>query len=108
MAFAILGLALVAAVVLALREAKAWQWGLAALVIGLLALLRPEAGFAFTGNALLWIVALLLGAVLLLASIPMLRRAVLTGPAYGMVKAMLPRISRTEQEALDAGTVGSR
>ena len=106
MAFAILGLALVAAVVLALREAKAWQWGLAALVIGLLALLRPEAGFAFTGNALLWIVALLPGAVLLLASIPTLRRAVLTGPAYGMVKAMLPRISRTEQEALDAGTVG--
>ncbi len=28
------------------------------------------------------------------------------GPAYGLVKSILPRVSRTEQEALDAGTVG--
>ena len=32
--------------------------------------------------------------------------AVVTAPAYGLVKSILPRVSRTEQEALDAGTVG--
>src|SRR5690606_35889530 len=34
------------------------------------------------------------------------RKLVLTGPAYRIVKSILPRVSRTEQEALDAGTVG--
>lgn len=106
MALLIFGLAVIAAVVLALREAQAWQWGLVALVVGLLTLLRLETGFALAGNGLAWIGALLPAAVLLLVSIPPIRRFAVTGPAYGMVKSILPRISRTEQEALDAGTVG--
>ena len=32
--------------------------------------------------------------------------AAVIAPAYGFVKSILPRVSRTEQEALDAGTVG--
>ena len=41
-------------------------------------------------------------AVLLL---PPLRRAVLTGPIFALYKRMLPAMSQTEREALEAGTV---
>ena len=34
-----------------------------------------------------------------------LRRAVVTGPIFGIYKKVLPQISQTEQEALDAGSV---
>ncbi|HUV31961.1 MAG TPA: acyl-CoA dehydrogenase [Devosiaceae bacterium] len=53
-----------------------------------------------------WTAALLPGTLLGLASIPFVRRLVVTGPVYRAVKRILPRVSRTEQEALDAGTVG--
>jgi len=39
-------------------------------------------------------------------SVTAIRRVVVAAPAYGLVKSILPRVSRTEQEALDAGTVG--
>src|SRR5438477_2708728 len=35
-----------------------------------------------------------------------LRRAVVTGPIFGLYKRILPQISQTEQEALDAGSIG--
>ncbi len=34
-----------------------------------------------------------------------LRRAVVTGPVFGVYKRILPQISQTEQEALDAGSI---
>jgi acyl-CoA dehydrogenase len=34
-----------------------------------------------------------------------LRRAVVTGPIFGVYKRILPQVSQTEQEALDAGSV---
>ena len=34
-----------------------------------------------------------------------LRRAVVTGPIFGIYKKILPQISQTEQEALDAGSI---
>ncbi|MBI5900015.1 MAG: hypothetical protein HZB40_12385 [Rhodocyclales bacterium] len=37
--------------------------------------------------------------------LPPLRRAVLTGPIFAMYKRMLPAMSQTEREALEAGTV---
>ncbi|WP_127142548.1 acyl-CoA dehydrogenase [Pelagibacterium montanilacus] len=106
MVLALIFLTLVVFCVLAMRQAPLWQWAVAALVVGLLALVRSEDGLAFSGNAFVWIVALLPALVLALLSIPAVRRMALTGPAYRMVKSILPRISRTEQEALDAGTVG--
>jgi len=99
-------LALVAFCVLAMRQAPIWQWALAALAIGVLALVRPDFGLALSTNPVAWFFALLPAAILGLLSLKAIRQAALTGPAYRMVKSILPRISRTEQEALDAGTVG--
>lgn len=106
MVLALVVLSILAFCVLAIRQSPPWQWALAALVIGVLAMLRTEDGFAFSASIVGWVFALLPGVILGLLSLPAIRRLVLTGPAYKMVKAILPRISRTEQEALDAGTVG--
>ncbi|RDE08026.1 acyl-CoA dehydrogenase [Pelagibacterium lacus] len=106
MAWVLIVLAVIAFLVLAIRQSPLWQWALAALAIGLLAMLRPEDGLAFSGNVAGWIMALLPALVLALLAVPAIRRLAVTGPAYGMVQSILPRISRTEQEALDAGTVG--
>src|SRR5581483_10387900 len=39
-------------------------------------------------------------------SIPGLRRAALIAPVYRKIKGILPKVSATEQEALNAGTIG--
>lgn len=99
-----LALVLVSVVVvfaLALRQAPLWQWALAALVLGLA--FKINAGFGFDGGLVL---ALLPAIVLGLLAYKPVRKLVFTGPAYGFVKSILPRVSRTEQEALDAGTTG--
>ncbi|MFD2647408.1 acyl-CoA dehydrogenase [Devosia albogilva] len=91
--------------VLAMRESPLWQWGVAALVLGLLSRFDVDGGLAFHGGFGLFL-ALLPGIILLLLSVTAIRRAVLLPPIYGAVKSILPRVSKTEQEALDAGTVG--
>ncbi|WP_169195294.1 acyl-CoA dehydrogenase [Devosia sp. MC1541] len=91
---------------LAVRESALWQWGAAVVVIGL------ASGFHFTAEGANYALGfggwllLVFGALLLLLAIKPLRLAVLTTPVYGAVKSILPKVSRTEQEALDAGTVG--
>jgi acyl-CoA dehydrogenase len=106
MVLALIVLSIIAFFVMAIRQSPLWQWAIAAAVIGILAMLRPEDGLAFSASAGGWIVALLPAIVLGLLCLAPIRQLVLTGPAYGMVKSIQPRISRTEQEALDAGTVG--
>ena len=103
---ALIVLSVIAFFVLAIRQSPLWQWAIAAAVIGVLAMLRPEDGLAFSTSVAGWVAALLPAVVLGLLSLASIRQLVLTGPAYRMVKSILPRISRTEQEALDAGTVG--
>jgi acyl-CoA dehydrogenase len=49
-----------------------------------------------------WIVA----AILFAASFPDLKRKYITLPAYGALKGAMPKISQTEREALEAGTIG--
>jgi acyl-CoA dehydrogenase len=49
-----------------------------------------------------WLPAILLGVLSLRA----IRRALVTRPAFGIVKRILPPVSDTEREALEAGTVG--
>ncbi len=39
-------------------------------------------------------------------AMPALRRMLLVEPAFAMVKKILPKVSDTEQQALDAGTIG--
>ncbi len=49
-----------------------------------------------------WLPALLL----LLLAIPSTRKIIFTAPVFGAIQSILPKVSQTEQEALDAGTVG--
>jgi acyl-CoA dehydrogenase len=51
-----------------------------------------------------WILALV-AALVAVALLPPLRRIVLTGPIFAIYKRMLPAMSQTEREALEAGTV---
>ncbi len=95
--------ALVLVAALAIIEVPLMLWALAALVYVVVAQLLVLGGVAFSGLALLAYVPAVIMAVL---AIPAIRRAVLTAPIYGAVKKILPKVSSTEQEALDAGTVG--
>ena len=105
MALVVVILAFVVFCALAVRQAPLWQWAVAALVLGLLTRVDAESGFRFTADGFL-LLALFPGLVLALLCVPAVRIAVVTRPVYGAIKKMLPRVSRTEQEALDAGTVG--
>jgi acyl-CoA dehydrogenase len=92
---------------LAMRRAPLWQWALGALVLGALTRLGWEGPtFGIYADLGGWILALLPAVILGLLAVTPIRRLVLTAPVYAMVKSILPRVSRTEQEALDAGTVG--
>ena len=101
MIFLLIVISLVVFAVLALRESPLWQWGVAVLVIGLVGRLALGGGFD-PGLAL----AALPGLILLALSVTAIRLPGLTTPIFRAVKAILPKVSRTEQEALDAGTVG--
>jgi len=96
------------AVALAMSRASGWLWtagaGLSALLwqSGLL----DTGAFAWPAPGWLGLVAFLPAILLALMSMPALRRSVLTTPVYGLVKGILPKVSDTEQQALDAGTVG--
>lgn len=91
---------------LAMRRAPLAVWALLALIVGLLS--RVVTTPALATDLLSWwtLVALTPAIVFALLAVTPIRRAAVTGPAYGLVKSILPRVSRTEQEALDAGTVG--
>ena len=57
-----------------------------------------------------WLLSLVMLLITVSALVPLfyateLRKKFLTGPLYKMVKAAMPPISQTEQEAIDAGTV---
>ncbi|NND69771.1 MAG: acyl-CoA dehydrogenase [Halioglobus sp.] len=52
----------------------------------------------------MWLVTLPALAVLAVLNIPALRRTILSGPAYRLLRGSMPTISSTEREALDAGT----
>ena len=106
MTFALIAISLIVFAVLALRESPLWQWGVAVLAIGLLSGLDfPASGINSGLGAGSWVL-LAIGVVLLVLSVEAIRKPLLITPIYGAVKSILPRVSRTEQEALDAGTVG--
>ncbi len=54
--------------------------------------------------ALLTLLVVAAVAASLLLVVP-LRRAVLSRPLFGLYKRVLPQVSQTEQEALDAGSI---
>lgn len=60
---------------------------------------RPAFGIA---QLLAWLPALFLA----LLTVPAIRRSILISPVFRMVQRILPRVSDTETQALEAGTVG--
>jgi len=100
-------LGLVGFAALAMRRAPLWQWAIAVAVLGALTRVFVDAaGLWLATDAVGWSFALLPGLVLALLAVSPIRQLAVSGPVYGMVKKILPRVSRTEQEALDAGTIG--
>lgn len=77
------------------------SWLIVATVVMGAGLLTGITNWFLSLVTLLVIVPLLIG----LFYAPDLRRKYLTGPLYKMVKAAMPPISQTEQDAIDAGTV---
>ncbi len=96
MTFLIFIIAIVVFFILALRQSPLWHWAVAVLVVGILCI--------FNGAGWLW--ALLPAIVLGALSLKSIRMKILTSWVYGLTKKLLPKVSSTEQEALDAGTVG--
>jgi acyl-CoA dehydrogenase len=97
----------VGAFVLAMRRASLWVWAAAlaaALLVSQTGLLHGDVGPVRPGllGALGW----LLVAALFALCVPGLRRATLVQPIFKVIKGILPRVSATEQAALDAGTIG--
>src|SRR5690606_12298401 len=106
MTLLLVAISLVVFATLAMRESPLWQWGAAFAAIGVVSGLHfVEAGPAYGLGWFSWVL-IVLGVLLLVLSVKPMRMAVLTTPVYGAVKSILPKVSRTEQEALDAGTVG--
>jgi acyl-CoA dehydrogenase len=96
-----LGLFLAAVFALAMHRAPLWLWA-AATAIAALVWLSGAVGGSFAASLLLWIPAILMGVL----SVPSWRRSLLVEPAFKLIGKILPKISDTEQQALDAGTIG--
>ncbi|HEX2843165.1 acyl-CoA dehydrogenase [Hyphomicrobium sp.] len=108
MALFLLLIALVAvSLALGMWRASPWQWAVGLGVVTL----AWQCGF-FHGHAhwphigffgfLTWLALAALGSL----SIAEVRRRAVVQPAFRMVRGILPKVSDTEQQALDAGTVG--
>jgi len=82
-------------------RSRLWQWTLATIVTILVV------GFGLQAFTPMWVV---LGLFVVLIALPLnltpLRRALFAAPLLKLFERVLPRISETEQVALDAGTVG--
>ena len=93
--------------VLAMARSRLWIWALA-VAVATWAIKSGIADGSFEshefspGGLIGWLPAL----VLAVLSIGSIRRRVLVEPVFTAVKRILPRVSDTEQQALEAGTVG--
>jgi len=101
-------LLLVVGAFLALGMARApmWAWAVA---VGLLTLLGQSGaldGAEAAGHGILSWFAWLPFVALSLLSIPSLRRSLIVAPVFDKVRTILPKVSDTEAQALEAGTVG--
>ncbi len=92
--------ALVGVWALAYHNARAWVW---AAGLTVLVLMLPRFGLVSDGAAFLLLV--LVAAMVTALAVPSLRRRLITDRLLGQFRRVLPELSRTEQEALAAGTV---
>jgi len=79
-----------------------WSIGLLIGLVILMALFDFFAEYSLAAKAMVWIAAL---AILLPLNIKPVRRMLFSNHVYGVMKKLMPTISQTEQEALDAGDV---
>ncbi len=97
----ILVCALVVSLACAYFRTRLWQWTLATIVTLLVV------GLGLHAHTPMWV---LLGLFVVLVALPLnvtaLRRALLAAPLLKVFQRVLPKLSETEQVALDAGTVG--
>jgi acyl-CoA dehydrogenase len=70
--------------------------------VGYLSALTIWSGAGAGTLTFVWTAALVVGAILF---VPGLRRGLISDPLLGWFRKVLPQVSQTEQEALDAGTV---
>ncbi len=102
-----LSLCIAAVFVLAMNRSRLWVWALAAFV-ATWAVWQGyadgsyEAADVTLSNLLMWLPAALLGVF----SIGPIRTALIVRPVFNVVRRILPRVSDTETQALEAGTVG--
>ncbi len=92
---------------LAMRQAPLWLWATVAAIAILVGQLGiPWGDFSFSGFGVLSLVPWLLVALLGALSVPNLRRKAIVAPAFKMVRGIVPAVSETESQALQAGTIG--
>jgi acyl-CoA dehydrogenase len=91
---------LAAVLVLAFFRASIWSWLLALMLIVPLIAIQSK-----ISQGALQAVIVLLGLVVAVLGIPQLRCALVSRFVLDMFRKILPNVSQTEQEALDAGTV---
>jgi acyl-CoA dehydrogenase len=93
-------------VALGMYKAPLWAWALGAVAAAIVwqsgvsgTVSDPSPGLI---GYLFWLIAIVFG----LLAVPAIRRAVLIAPVFKLIKGMMPKISDTERQALEAGTVG--
>jgi acyl-CoA dehydrogenase len=96
-----------AAFTIAIRREPLWTWAVWLASVTLAAELglfngTLHAPSLSTGALLGWVPAIILGVL----SWRPARRVAVTRPAFGLVQRILPPVSKTEQEAIEAGTIG--
>jgi acyl-CoA dehydrogenase len=94
---------------LAMWRAPLWGWALALAAVILVAqsrMMSADPASVDVGLGLWGLLGWVLVAILLVLCVGALRRAILTRPVFRRIKGILPKVSTTEQEALDAGTTG--
>lgn len=100
-----LALSVAGAFILAMKRAPLWLWAVAAAAATYLGMQSPLTA----DPAALSVLPLLTGLVAVVCgalSIAPLRQMILTRPAFNVIRSVLPKVSDTEQQALDAGTIG--
>ena len=85
---------------LAYGEVSRWTWAICA--AGFLLVCSFLSAFSIAKLAVLWTFFMAVSAVIL---VPKLRRAFISDPLFGWFRQVMPQVSTTEQEALNAGTV---
>jgi acyl-CoA dehydrogenase len=92
---------------LAMRQSSIWQW---AALAGLAALLWRTAAIHGEWNfprfnligILAWVPFIVLG----LLAVPSIRRSLIVAPVFAALRKVLPKVSDTESQALEAGSIG--